>query len=227
MLEEFGPSLHLAEGPTVSFFGFPYPTRMAVARLADGSLWVWSPIALEPDLAQALEALGPVRHLVSPNKIHHLFLGEWVERFPEARLYASPGLAPRRKDLHFHAELGDAPEPAWAEEIDQVVFRGSFAMEEVVFFHRPSATAIVCDLVQRFPEASASGWRGALMRLDGLVGDGGSTPREWRASFLRRAPARAARERVLAWKPERLLIAHGACAREGATELLRRALAWI
>ena len=23
--------------------------------------------------------LGPVRHLVSPNKIHHLFLGEWAQ----------------------------------------------------------------------------------------------------------------------------------------------------
>ena len=34
MLEPFGPSLYLADGPTVPFFGFPYPTRMALARLA-------------------------------------------------------------------------------------------------------------------------------------------------------------------------------------------------
>ena len=65
------------------------------------------------------------------------------------------------------------------------------------------------------------------MRLDGLVGPRGSTPREWRASFLRRGPARAAREKTLGWKPERLVIAHGACAREGATEILGDALAWI
>ena len=71
------------------------------------------------------------------------------------------------------------------------------------------------------------GWRGLLMRLDGLVGEEGSAPREWRASFLRRAPARAARERVLAWKPEQLLIAHGSCARSDATKILSRALAWI
>jgi hypothetical protein len=65
------------------------------------------------------------------------------------------------------------------------------------------------------------------MRLDGLVGPNGSTPREWRASFLRRGPARAARERVLGWKPERLLIAHGECARSGAAEIVARALRWI
>ncbi len=227
MLEVFGPSLFLAEGPTVSFFGFPYPTRMAVARLSDGSVWVWSPVALTPDLAAAVEAMGPVGHIVSPNKIHHLFLGDWAERWPRARLYAPPGLARKRPELRFNAELGDEPDPAWAADIDQVIFRGSFAMEEVVFFHRASRTAIIGDLVQRHPEARMTGWRGLLMRLDGLVGPEGSTPREWRASFLRRGPARKARDKVLGWQAEQLLVAHGDCARSDATEILARALDWI
>ncbi len=227
MLESFGPSLFLAEGPRVSFFGFPYPTRMAVARLSDGSVWVWSPVALSPDLASAVEAIGPVGHIVSPNKIHHLFLGDWVERWPEARLHAPPGLARRRPELPFHAELGDEPDPAWAADIDQVTFRGSFAMQEVAFFHRSSRTAIIGDLVQRHPESEMTGWRGLLMRLDGLVGAQGSTPREWRASFLRRGTARAARNKVLGWQAERLLIAHGDCAQSNAGVILARALEWI
>src|SRR6185437_9757095 len=78
MLEQFGPCLYFADGPTVSFFGFPYPTRMALARLTDGTLWVWSPIALTRELTQEVQALGPVRHIVSPNKIHHLFLHDWA-----------------------------------------------------------------------------------------------------------------------------------------------------
>jgi hypothetical protein len=227
MLEAFGPSLYAADGPTVSFFGFPYPTRMAVARLADGSAWVWSPIALTPELERAVDGIGPVRNIVSPNKIHHLFLAEWAERWPNARVHAPPGLARRKPGLHFDAELGDDPDPAWAADIDQVIFHGSVAMEEVAFFHRPSRTAIVCDLVQRHDPDRMKGWKGALMRLDGLVGESGSTPREWRASFLRRREARAARARVLAWEPEQLLIAHGFCARSGAKQILARALAWI
>jgi hypothetical protein len=227
MLEEFGPSLYVVDGPTVPFFGFPYPTRMAVAQLVDGSLWVWSPVALTPGLACAIDAIGPVRHIVSPNKIHHLFLKEWAERWPDARLYAPPGLAKRKPELHFDAELDNAADAAWAGEIDQTIFRGSFAMEEVVFFHRPSRTAIICDLAQRHDPAHMKGVKGMLMRLDGLVGDLGSTPREWRASFLRRRPARAARAQVLAWEPERLVIAHGACAQENTTQILTRALAWM
>jgi len=227
MLEEFGPSLYFADGPSVSFFGFPYPTRMAVARLTDGSVWVWSPIALSAEIERAVDALGPVRHVVSPNKIHHLFLSAWAERWPDARVYASPGLAARKPEIHFDAELGDEAEPAWSEEIDQVIFRGSFAMDEVVFFHRPSRTAILCDLIQRHDPAKMRGWKGMAMRIDGLVGDRGSTPREWRASFLKRGPARAARERVLAWEPEQLLIAHGVCVQGAATAIIADAFGWI
>lgn len=217
----------MADGPTVLFYGFPYPTRMALAKLADNSTWIWSPVALSNALAAAVEAVGPVSHIVTPNKLHHLFLGAWIERWPGARLHAPSGLARKRPDLRFDAELTDAPDPAWAAEIDQVIFRGSFAMDEVVFFHRPSRTAIIGDLVQRFPEASISGWKGMLMRLDGLVGEHGSTPREWRASFLRRGPARRARDKVLGWDAERLLIAHGDCSQRNAHALLQDALSWI
>lgn len=227
MLQVFGPSLYIAEGPIVSFYGFPYPTRMAVARLSDGNAWVWSPIALTEELANSVEAVGPVRYIVSPNKIHHLFLSEWVDRWPDARLYAPPGLARKKPDLHFDVELGDKPDPGWAADIDQVIFRGSVAMEEVAFFHRESQTAIICDLIQRHPKSAMLGWKGMLMKLDSLVGEHGSTPREWRASFLRRGPARAARDTVLGWEAERLLIAHGECAQRGATPIIAAALRWI
>ena len=156
MLQEFGPSLYTADGPTVSFFGFPYPTRMAAARLTNGDVWIWSPIALTQELAHDVQSLGQVRYIVSPNKLHH-----------------------------------------------------------------------IGDLIQRFTEADMSGWKGLVMRLGGLTGERGSTARDWRASFLRHGPARAALQKVLAWNPERLLIAHGSCAQTGAAKIVASALSWI
>lgn len=138
-----------------------------------------------------------------------------------------PGLAWKRPDLLFDATLGDTAERGWAADIDQVIFHGSFAMEEVVFFHRPSSTAIVCDLIQRFPPQYLTGLKGLLMKLDGLGGERGSTPRDWRTSFLRRTPARVARRTLLGWKPRQLLIAHGICARSNASEIIGEALHWI
>lgn len=123
--------------------------------------------------------------------------------------------------------LADEPDPRWAADIDQVIFRGSFAMEEVAFFHRPSRTVSVGDLIQRHAESTNSGWSGALMRLDGLAGEHGSTPREWRATFFRRKRARAARSKVLNRNAERLLIAHGECSQSGANRIIREALSWI
>jgi hypothetical protein len=200
---------------------------MAVVRLSDGELWIWSPIAFDLALAREVEALGPVRHLVSPNKLHHLAMGDWAERYPEALLWASPGLAKRRRDLRFHAELGDAPEAAWEADIDQVVFRGSFALQEVVFFHRASRTALVTDLVQRLDPASLPWWSRWAMRLDGLVGEGGSTPRDWRATWWNRRLARSALGRALAWDPKRLVIAHGEWVRDGGRQALAHGLRWL
>jgi Domain of unknown function (DUF4336) len=227
MLERWDEGIWIADGPPVSFYGFPYPTRMTVVRLADGGVWVCSPIRLEDEMAAAIDGIGPLRHIVEPNKIHHLHLAAWAQRWPEARLYAPPGLARRRPDLSFDAELGDQPSPAWSADIDQVIFRGSAFMEEVVFFHRKSRTAIFTDLIQRFPANFMSGWRGWIMKLDGLVGERGSTPREWRLTFLQRGRARAALRKVLSWDPRRLVIAHGECAREDGREVIATSLRWL
>ena len=228
MLREFGKDLWIAEGPVLPFLGmFPYPTRMAVVRLSDGGLWIWSPFALDDALAKEVEAFGPVRHLVSPNKLHHLWLGEWKQRYPDARMLASPGLARRRRDLAFDGELSDEPDPAWAADVDQVIFRGSFFMDEVVFFHRASRTALVCDLVQRMDASSLTGLAGWILKVWGLSGERGSTPLEWRASWWNRRGGRAAKETLLAWNPERLVVAHGMCAERNAPQALEAGRHWL
>ena len=148
-LLQFGPEIWIADGPVASFYGFPYPARMAVVRLFDGSLFVWSPVALSGSLRASIDVLGPVRCLVSPNALHHLFLAEWKSAYPEARLYASPRLRGKRKDLAFDVMLAGVPEPEWAADIEQVVLHGSFYLTEVVFFHRHSHTALFAEHTRR------------------------------------------------------------------------------
>src|SRR3954451_11637606 len=198
-LLQFGPEIWITDGPVASFYGFPYSTRMAVIRLSDGGLFVWSPVSLSTALRAAVDALGPERHLVSPNALHHLFLAEWKSAYPEGRLYASPRLRRKRKDLAFDATLEDEPEPEWAADIDQVVVHGSFYLTEVVFFHRHSRTVLFADLIQNFARDWFKGWRGVLARFGGIVAPDPGTPSDWRSSFVNRRAARAALERILAW----------------------------
>jgi hypothetical protein len=228
LLHEFAPEVWVAEGPPAPFhLGFAYPTRMAAIRLSDGSLFVWSPVALSAALKREVDVLGPPTCLVSPNKLHNLFLGEWKAAYPQARLYASPGLRQRRKDLAFDDDLGDAPDPRWTKDIDQVVMRGSLAMTEIVFFHHASRTALFADLIQNLPADFYPGWRGALARFGGITAPHPGAPIDWRLSFLDRGAARAAAARILAWPIERVIIAHGDPARANGAAFVRGAFAWL
>ena len=222
----FGPGIWTSGGPIISFFGFRYPTRMAVVRLPNGGSFVWSPVELSTPLKREVDALGPVCCLVSPNRLHHLYLGEWKSAYPGARLIAAPGLRAKRKDLAFDGELGDAPEQAWAGEIDQIAVRGS-VLTEVVFFHRQSRTAIFADLVQNFPADWFGGWRGVVARLDGICAPNPGAPREWRASFIDRRSARASLQYILSWPIERVVMAHGDLVRADGLSFVRRAFNWL
>ncbi|MDH5444012.1 MAG: DUF4336 domain-containing protein [Gammaproteobacteria bacterium] len=78
------------EGDVVSFYGYPYSTRMTVIRINDSELWIHSPEKLNPELLTELASLGEVKYLISPNVLHHLYLGEWFKAFPDAKNYAAP-----------------------------------------------------------------------------------------------------------------------------------------
>jgi len=227
MLQAFGADIWIAEGAPVSFYGFAYPTRMAIVRLRSGDLFVWSPIALSDALRGEVDALGAVRYVVSPNKLHHIFLNAWKQAYPDAELYAPPGLRKKRKDIAFHEDLGDAPPQAWAGEIDQAIVHGSFFLTEVVFFHCESRTVLFADLIQNFAPGWFRGWKGVLARLDGITASDPGAPREWRASFVDRRAARAALDRILSWPSARLIIAHGDLPSGDANAFISKVFAWL
>jgi hypothetical protein len=230
MLQQTHDALWIAEGQIVSFFGAPYPTRSAIVRLENGDLWVWSPVKLTADLVAELNRLGPVRHLVSPNKLHHLYLPEWKVAFPGAQLWGPLSTIKKCSDLSFREALTDNPPPEWLPDIDQAWFRGSFAMDEIVFLHRPSATVIIADLMQTFSDHFLREhwgfWR-VFARLDGLTKDQARAPLEWRLSFINREPARRARDKMLGWNCRQVIVAHGECLPSNASTQLVKSFSWL
>ena len=226
-LIEIGERIWIADGPVLPWNGMPFPTRMTVVLLDDGSVWVNSPIALVPDLAAAVERLGIVRHLVSPNKIHHVSIGAWAARFPGALVWASPGVR-RRSSVAFDRDLEDRPPPDWAACIDQRIAHGSWAMEEVVFFHKPSRTLILADLIENFERERLNGWFArTLARLGGVLAPDGKAPLDLRLSFLgRKDEMRDTVAWMLACAPERVVIAHGKWFDKDGTAEVNRAFAW-
>jgi hypothetical protein len=227
MLEEFGHEIWTADGPNVAVAGFHYPTRMAVVRLQDGGLFVWSPIRLTDSLRAEVDAVGQVRHIVPPNSLHHLFLPEWKHAYPEAQVYAPPGLRRKRKDIAFDGDLGPMPSPGWANEIDQVLMHGNLITTEVVFFHRKSGTVLFTDLIQQLPDKLITGWRLIVAKLDLMVGPEPSVPRKFRIAFTDRRAARVSLESILQWPAEKVLMAHGTPVVRNAQAFLHRAFGWL
>ncbi len=206
--------------------GFHYGIRMVVIRLEDGGLFVWSPIPLSNALRVKVDALGAIRHIVAPNAFHHLYLGEWQAAYPEALVYAPPGLRKKRKDIRFDRDL-DATPAEWASEIDVVLVDGNLLFTEAVFFHAKSGTAIFTDLIQNFEPDAFSGWRGLVARTDLMIAPEPTVPRKFRLSFIRRNAARASLRKILQWPIEKLIIAHGPAIDKDGRGIVQRAFSWL
>ena len=223
MFRELASDLWVTERPQ-RFFGIEMGTRMSVVRLADG-LFVHSPVHLDNDTRRALDALGPVRAVVAPNRYHHLYVGEYFTAYPEARIYAAPGLPEKRNDLSFHGALTDEAPVLWAGQIDQLVFRALPVLNDVLFSHRRSRTLIVTDLVFNLLHTDSFAAR-LVFSLDGAYGRFGPS-RLWRLLTRDRAAARAAVDRILSWDFDRVVMAHGDVLETGGHEAFRQGFAWL
>ncbi|HEU4406271.1 MAG TPA: universal stress protein [Polyangiaceae bacterium] len=206
------------------FLGVETGARMNVARLADGSLFVHSPLALDAALRAEVDALGPVKAVVAPSLFHHLYVRSWQEAYPGALYACCPGLEKKRSDLRWGRVLGDEPEPAWEGEIEQSFFAARKLENEVVFFHRASGTMLCADALFNLSAHPDRATR-AVAFLLGNRGPGAT----WleRLMIRDRPGARRQIDRMLAWKPERILLAHGPSIDAGGEQVLRDAYAWL
>ena len=227
-LKTIGTNIWIYDGDVVSFYGFPYTTRMTVIRLSSSALWIHSPEKLNSELQKELETLGEVSYLISPNKLHHLFLEEWISAYPDAKTYAAPGLVEKRKDIHFTKELSDLAESEWKNEIGQTIFVGSSVMQEVVFFHFQSKTLILTDLIENFNDNHFFGWKKIIAKITGILSPNGKTPLDWRLSFIfGKSKARKSLDTIISWRPENIILSHGECVIGGGLKFIKKSFSWL
>ena len=86
---------------------------------------------------------------------------------------------------------------------------------------------IFTDIIQNH-EPDADGWFFRTgKKLNGILAPDGGCPRDWRLSVRDRDTARRARDRILAWDFDRMIVTHGRCLTEGAHPFVERAFAWL
>ena len=202
------PNLWVIDRP----FKLPYVrveigTRMTCIRLANGGLFLHSPVKLDPVLLNSIDALGEVRAIVASNKLHHRFLAEYITSYPRAGVYAAPGLSQKRLDLPFNGELGDEPQTEWRGQIEQHLFRGAPPLNEVVFFHPATRTLILTDLAFNMSKEASKGSRLFYWLWD--VGHFGPHRFVRLRGIRDRRAARESIEKILSWNFDRVIVSHG------------------
>jgi hypothetical protein len=223
-LRALAPNLWVATRPLPLLVG-DVGCRMTVVRLANGGLWLHSPVQLDPETREAVDALGTVRWLVGPSKVHHLFLGDWARAYPSAQLLGAPGLAEKRRDLRFDGALSEESAALWNGELRPALFEGAPSLNEVVFLHPASRTLLLTDLA--FNVRPGAGGRARLFHwLVGATGRFGPH-RIVRLAIRDRAAARRSLEKVLAWDFDRVVVTHGEVLETGGPRALAESFAFL
>lgn len=186
-------------------FGLHVRRRMVVVRLEGGGLWLHSPVPIDDALARELAAVGPVTHVVAPNCFHHISAAATKRRYPDAILWAAPGLADKRRDVAFDRTL--AEDADFGPTLAAVHLRGAPAIGELVFRHAPSRALICTDLVLNIQSEPSLVTR-LLFRALGVWRRPGATS-YYRKQTRDRAAMAASLDRVLAWDIGQVVMAHG------------------
>jgi len=195
---------------------------MTVIRLSSGDLFLHSPVHLNQKLVNELDGVGVVKYLVAPNKLHHIHIGEYLTVYPDAQVWAAPGLPKKRKDINFHGKLGDTTPSEWGGEIECRLFEGVPLLNEVVFYHSASKTVLFTDLIFNFSDDENIGVK-VFAWLAGVCGRPG-VQRSIRWFMLRdREKARESAKKILSWDFDRVSLTHKDIIETGGKDIVNRA----
>ncbi len=225
MLQELSENIWVAAAPQ-RFLGLQIGTRMTIVRYNGGKLFLHSPVSLTQELSQSLSVLGEVGALVAPNRYHHLHVKTYIEKYPQALVYAAPGLPEKRKDLRFHHVLSEESPEAWEDNLVQTLVKGMPALNEVAFFHPASRTLLLTDLCFNYPPSESS-WLRFYRRWIQDYEAKFTMARVIKIMVRDRRALRSSCDRILRWDFDRVTLTHGEILESGGKEAFRNAFRWL
>lgn len=230
-LQKYGKNIWISQMPFI-FQGMQFGIRMVVILLDDEkkNVLIYSPIRLTKTTLDKIqnEYQWNVEYLIAPNSIHHLFLKEWIDQFPDCTVIAPPNLKERRKDIEFHHVLDiDVNDSSWnvmdipselqttySNIIEFMVIKTGIFHEEIVIFHKSSKTLILADNIENMghePETSSCKHfpivAKIILRLAGMY-QRPSAPTDMKLS-VNHNWYRKSIQQVLSWDFNKIIPSHG------------------
>jgi len=219
-LRQFGPNIWTVEQPS-NFLGVPLGLRMTIIRLANQQLVIHSMSPCDAETLVAIQALGEVRYLIAPNLEHTRFIGEWINDYPEATLYA-----PTDELLAKHptAKNSNTLPFQYDEELLCQPINGMPRLQEFAFFHVESQSLILTDLAFNLG-GGMSLWGKCFLGLNGAYNR--FTPTRILKSLIKDQHAFCdSIQTVAQWNFKQIIIAHGTPITQDARSVFDKAFAW-
>ncbi|KAK7683522.1 hypothetical protein QCA50_013356 [Cerrena zonata] len=155
VIREITPEVTIFSSPFTRFFGlFAIGGRSTAIKLTSGLLWIVASTPFTAETKDAIDKMGTVGYILAANVDHHFFLSQWKRAYPAAVMIGVDGLeAKKKEDWRFDGLYGvdwEDTKYGFEDEIQSCYFSG-FAKKDVAWFHLPSKTLIVADLVFNLP----------------------------------------------------------------------------
>lgn len=200
-----------------------FPRRMTVARLNDGSLVVYSAIALDEDEMAALEVFGTPTYLVVPGDIHRLDAKIWKDRYPKLVVLAPEGAREKVQEVvPVDATSIDFGDPS----VRFITVPGTENHEAALQIRTATGVTLVLnDLIWNVD--NQPGFGGALFRLLGFTGPEPQIPNIIRLRGIKDKDALRSQLEDWAKLPDlnRIIVSHGTIV-ESAPGVVLRDLAY-
>jgi len=211
--------LYVVEQP-FALYGAELGIRMTVVRTSDNELWLHSPVRFGENLAAQVATLGSVRSIVSPSKMHRLFLPEWIAAYPQAVHYVPMGMSLHVPGGKLPTTLTPTPPKEWHGQLEQHEVQGIPELNELVFYHPATRTLILTDLC--FNIRAGALWTQLFFTLNGTW-DRFAPTRIFRRAIQDHVAFRASIDRILRWDFDRIIVSHGEIVERDGKELFRTA----
>lgn len=167
VIRNITPNVVTFSVPFKRFGTVPIGGRGTVVKLTSGSLAVFSPVAMTDDVKAKLAELGGnVKYIIAPDIEHHIFITEWHQAYPEAKIIGPEGLPEKRAEQ-------SKTDPKIGNDEFAVVFKAedklniriddefdhdflyeyvhSHANKELVFLYKPEKIMVQADLMFNLP----------------------------------------------------------------------------
>ncbi|TKB43348.1 hypothetical protein [Thalassotalea mangrovi] len=179
---------------------------MAIIKTGDSQLLIYSPVFLTDSVRQSLADLGTVSWIVAPNKLHNQAVMDYIKEYPDAEVYAAPGLKERCPDIGIDKVLQGYQANFLTPDIDMITTDGNCFFSEVMLLHKPSKTLIVADFIENMTKSTSSMlW---FFKLFGVREKPMSSP-EFRLYTTDSQKAQEVLELVDSWDFEKIFLCHG------------------